>query len=270
MLSALCELAGSKKRPAETEIVFAGLVDEENAQAGSRAPAASGLPADLAIADQPTASGRHRAQRRLWLGSRHAASGSGARPERGATPFMKWRGSWIGWKRVTRQDCAGTTGCWLRHGERWDHPRRRASQHCARPMRDSVDRRTLPEKPKNSVRERAKSCCVSAICRPDWQSQTCRLFAAGDKSAASAVSNCAAPASRDPPEWIILRCVGFVGRGHSQRRVRAWRHRPGSHCQRVDFARFPPRTGDAIALFTNSSLNQNHRTQSSRDASRQR
>jgi succinyl-diaminopimelate desuccinylase len=36
MLSALCDLAESKWRPRETEIVFAGLVDEEHAQAGSR------------------------------------------------------------------------------------------------------------------------------------------------------------------------------------------------------------------------------------------
>ena len=37
MLSALCELANAKSRPLETEIIFAGLVDEEHAQAGSRA-----------------------------------------------------------------------------------------------------------------------------------------------------------------------------------------------------------------------------------------
>jgi succinyl-diaminopimelate desuccinylase len=37
MFSSLCELANTKSRPQETEIVFAGLVDEENAQAGSRA-----------------------------------------------------------------------------------------------------------------------------------------------------------------------------------------------------------------------------------------
>jgi len=36
MLTALCELAESRSRPRETEIVFAGLVDEEHAQAGSR------------------------------------------------------------------------------------------------------------------------------------------------------------------------------------------------------------------------------------------
>jgi acetylornithine deacetylase/succinyl-diaminopimelate desuccinylase-like protein len=37
MLTALCELANSKSRPRETEIVFSGLIDEEHAQMGSRA-----------------------------------------------------------------------------------------------------------------------------------------------------------------------------------------------------------------------------------------
>jgi acetylornithine deacetylase len=37
MLTALCELAESKSRPRETEIIFSGLIDEEHAQAGSRA-----------------------------------------------------------------------------------------------------------------------------------------------------------------------------------------------------------------------------------------
>ena len=35
MLTALCELAESRTRPRETEIIFAGLIDEENGQAGS-------------------------------------------------------------------------------------------------------------------------------------------------------------------------------------------------------------------------------------------
>ena len=52
--SALCELARGKSRPRETEIVFAGLIDEENAQSGSRALAASGFKADLAIVGEPT------------------------------------------------------------------------------------------------------------------------------------------------------------------------------------------------------------------------
>ena len=54
MLSALCALAQSKTRPQATAIVFAGLIDEEHAQAGSRALAASGFQAALAIVGEPT------------------------------------------------------------------------------------------------------------------------------------------------------------------------------------------------------------------------
>jgi acetylornithine deacetylase len=54
MLTALCELAHSPQRPAETEIIFVGLVDEEHGQAGSRALTASGFQADLAIIGEPT------------------------------------------------------------------------------------------------------------------------------------------------------------------------------------------------------------------------
>ena len=54
MFTALCDLAAAKSRPLETEFVFAGLVDEEHAQAGSRALAASGFKADLAIVGEPT------------------------------------------------------------------------------------------------------------------------------------------------------------------------------------------------------------------------
>jgi acetylornithine deacetylase/succinyl-diaminopimelate desuccinylase-like protein len=54
MFTALIELAISRQRPKETEIVFAGLVDEENAQSGSRALVANGFKADLAIVGEPT------------------------------------------------------------------------------------------------------------------------------------------------------------------------------------------------------------------------
>jgi acetylornithine deacetylase/succinyl-diaminopimelate desuccinylase family protein len=54
MLGALCEIARRKPRPPGTEILFAGVVDEENAQAGSRALIARGLKADLAIVGEPT------------------------------------------------------------------------------------------------------------------------------------------------------------------------------------------------------------------------
>jgi acetylornithine deacetylase/succinyl-diaminopimelate desuccinylase-like protein len=54
MLAALCELVKSESRPQSTEIIFAGLIDEEQAQAGSRALVASGFKADLAIVGEPT------------------------------------------------------------------------------------------------------------------------------------------------------------------------------------------------------------------------
>ena len=54
MLTALMELARGGSRPRTTEIVFAGLMDEENAQAGSRALTAGGFQADLAIVGEPT------------------------------------------------------------------------------------------------------------------------------------------------------------------------------------------------------------------------
>ena len=54
MLTALRDTAVAKSRPLKTEIVFAGLVDEENAQMGSRCLAASGFRADLAIVGEPT------------------------------------------------------------------------------------------------------------------------------------------------------------------------------------------------------------------------
>jgi acetylornithine deacetylase/succinyl-diaminopimelate desuccinylase-like protein len=56
MLMALCELAQSRHRPRETELVFAGLIDEEHGQTGSRALVAKGMRADLAIVGEPTRS----------------------------------------------------------------------------------------------------------------------------------------------------------------------------------------------------------------------
>jgi acetylornithine deacetylase/succinyl-diaminopimelate desuccinylase-like protein len=54
MLSAVLRVARSKRRPASTEIVFAGLVDEEHYQMGSRMLAKRGFTADLAIVGEPT------------------------------------------------------------------------------------------------------------------------------------------------------------------------------------------------------------------------
>src|SRR5205823_2921844 len=85
MLGALCELTRLKQRPRETEIIFVGLVDEENAQAGSRAFAAGKLKADLAIVGEPTECKVVTAHKgSLWLRlETHGKSAHGARPDLG-------------------------------------------------------------------------------------------------------------------------------------------------------------------------------------------
>ena len=85
MVSALMELARSRPRPGHTEIVFAGLVDEENGQGGSRALVAKGFMADLAIVGEPTrlrAATAHKGDLWLQLETRGKAA-HGARPELG-------------------------------------------------------------------------------------------------------------------------------------------------------------------------------------------
>jgi acetylornithine deacetylase/succinyl-diaminopimelate desuccinylase-like protein len=54
MLGALLEVSAARQRPAQTEIIFAGLVDEETCQRGSRALVASGFKADLGVVGEPT------------------------------------------------------------------------------------------------------------------------------------------------------------------------------------------------------------------------
>lgn len=54
MLSALIQVAKAPQRPQHTEIVFAGLIDEEASQLGARALAASGIEAGLAVVGEPT------------------------------------------------------------------------------------------------------------------------------------------------------------------------------------------------------------------------
>jgi len=85
MLTALGDIARSKRRPAATEIILAGLVDEEHAQAGARALAASGLQADLAIVGEPTRCQvvtAHKGSLWLQLETRGKAA-HGARPDLG-------------------------------------------------------------------------------------------------------------------------------------------------------------------------------------------
>ena len=85
MLTALLQVAESGRRPANTEIVFIGLIDEENNQSGSRAVAKSGLKANLAIVGEPTrlqVVTAHKGDLWLSLESRGKAA-HGARPELG-------------------------------------------------------------------------------------------------------------------------------------------------------------------------------------------
>lgn len=85
MFSALCLLARSSNRPKHTEIVFAGLIDEENMQAGSRALVAEGYEADLAIVGEATRLKVVTAHKgSLWLELRtQGRSAHGSRPDLG-------------------------------------------------------------------------------------------------------------------------------------------------------------------------------------------
>jgi len=85
MLTALCQLAKQGPRPAETEIVFAGPVDEEHGQSGARALASGGCKADLAIVGEPTRLRIVTAHKgSLWLElATRGKSAHGARPELG-------------------------------------------------------------------------------------------------------------------------------------------------------------------------------------------
>jgi acetylornithine deacetylase/succinyl-diaminopimelate desuccinylase-like protein len=85
MLAALRILTTQNRRPAATEIMFAGLIDEENAQAGSRALAATGLKAGLAIIGEPTRLRVVTAHKgSLWLRlETHGKAAHGSRPDLG-------------------------------------------------------------------------------------------------------------------------------------------------------------------------------------------
>lgn len=54
MLTALFDMVAERRRPESTEITFAGLVDEESCQHGSRALVKSGFRADFGVVGEPT------------------------------------------------------------------------------------------------------------------------------------------------------------------------------------------------------------------------
>src|SRR5262245_448880 len=85
MLAALLELARTGPRPAQTEIIVAALVDEENGQTGSRVLVKSGFRADLAVVGEPTRLRivtAHKGDLWLQLETRGKAA-HGSRPELG-------------------------------------------------------------------------------------------------------------------------------------------------------------------------------------------
>jgi acetylornithine deacetylase/succinyl-diaminopimelate desuccinylase-like protein len=156
MLTALCQLAKQGPRPPETEIVFAGLVDEEQAQSGSRALAASGFQADLAIVGEPTGLRIVTAHKgTLWLGlATRGKSAHGARPELGRNAVHE----------MARVVCLLETD-YARRLRRWRHPLlghatvnvgviAGGTQPNIVPAacRIGVDRRTLPGETERSVR----------------------------------------------------------------------------------------------------------------------
>lgn len=85
MLTALFEVVRSPERPKATEIIFAGLIDEESHQQGSRALVNSGFRADFGIVGEPTRLDVVTAHKGdIWarLGARGKAA-HGACPDRG-------------------------------------------------------------------------------------------------------------------------------------------------------------------------------------------
>lgn len=95
MLEALCRVAAGGRRPESTEILFVGLVDEENAQLGSRHYARGagrrGHGADLAVVGEPTCLEvvtAHKGDVWLQLRTRGRAA-HGATPELGDNAVRK-------------------------------------------------------------------------------------------------------------------------------------------------------------------------------------
>ena len=186
MLTALCELAQGRQRPAETEIVFAGLVDEEHGQAGSRALVASGFRADLAIVGEPTRSQVVTAHKgTLWMrletrGKSAHGSWPGAGAQRRPRDGPGGGSAGNGLRRAVAPPAASAAG--LRHGERRRDLRRHAGQHRARPLHHpDGPPHACPARRKPSVRrEIARLAAPQAPDRGLREGQAASLPAAGN------------------------------------------------------------------------------------------
>ncbi len=121
MLEAVRRLARSGPRPEGVEIVFLGLVDEENAQMGSRHYAGQaskdGYGADLAVVGEPTrleVVTAHKGD--VWLQLRtQGGRRTGQRRTSARTRCTRWPAWWIFLKASTGPSSkAGHTRCWVR------------------------------------------------------------------------------------------------------------------------------------------------------------
>jgi acetylornithine deacetylase len=103
MLSVLEELARSPQRPANTEITFAGLVDEECGQNGSRALVKRRVKADLVIVGEPTPS-KSSPPTKASSGSNSKPPGAPPTvhiPNSASMPSPPWReSSWTSWENT--------------------------------------------------------------------------------------------------------------------------------------------------------------------------
>ncbi len=91
MFHALCAVASQARRPASTEIVFVGLIDEESGQSGSRALVKSRFKADLAIVGEPTRLKIITAHKGdIWLALQtHGKAAHGSTPELGVNAITQ-------------------------------------------------------------------------------------------------------------------------------------------------------------------------------------
>ncbi len=244
MLAALCELARGGPRPADTEITFAGLVDEEHGQAGSRALVASGLRADLAIVGEPTRLEVVTAHKgTLWLElETRGKSAHGSCPELGrnavhamarivdllqtayAAQLRRRRHRLLGCGTVSVGAICGGTQANI------------VPDRCT----ILIDRRTLPGETEAGVRREIKG----AAAPPASQGGLCEARAASLPAAGNgpkAAAGRAFPAERRPAQAsrraVFLRRVGARARRHSERGVRAGGHCAGAHGGRMDFPR---------------------------------
>ncbi len=242
MLSALCELADSKSRPLETEIVFAGLVDEEHAQAGSRALAESGFKADLAIVGEPTklqVVTAHKGSLWLELETRGKAA-HGATPQFGKNAVHEMarivdllETDYAAQLRKRKHPLLGTAT--VNVGTISGGAQPNIVPDCCK---ISIDRRTLPGETDARVKsEIAALLRARKLSAKIFQHKTRAGFAVGNKSQIAArpefFEKCRPDKTDGRP--FLLRRGDFVGWRNSERGFRAGRHGAGAHGGRMDF-----------------------------------